>query len=337
MRQRPLLANTILELIGYTPLVRLNRVVEPRGAEILAKLESFNPMWSVKDRIGAAMLQAAEREGKIERGKATLIEPTSGNTGIGLAMAAAVMGYRLILTMPDSMTVERLRVLVALGAEIVLTAGEEGMEGAIRKAEQLLAETPDSFMPQQFDNPANPEIHRRTTAIEILEATEGRLDALVAGVGTGGTVTGVGEVLKEKIPGIRIVAVEPEESPVLSGGRPGPHKIQGIGAGFVPSVLNTAIIDQIVQVSYENARDIARRLAREEGIFVGISSGAVTWAALRVSESLGEGKRLVAVLPDLGERYLSHDLYAGLDRQSSGSDDGRSRARPARGRVDKLR
>jgi cysteine synthase A len=319
MRQRPLLANNILELIGYTPLVRLNRLVEPDSAEVLVKLESFNPMWSVKDRIGAAMLQAAEKEGKIQRGRTTLIEPTSGNTGIGLAMAAAVMGYRLILTMPDTMTLERRRVLAALGAEIVLTPDSEGMGGAIIKAEELVAETPDSFMPQQFDNPANPEVHRRTTAVEILEATEGRLDALVAGVGTGGTVTGVGEVLKEKIPHVKIFAVEPIESAVLSGEKPRPHKIQGIGAGFVPNVLNIRIIDEIVKVTYEDSRDTARRLAREEGIFVGISSGAVTWAALGVARDLGKGKRLVAVLPDLGERYLSHDVYAGVYQEPAGA------------------
>ncbi len=312
MRQRPLLANNILELIGYTPLVRLNRVIEPDSAEVLVKLESFNPMWSVKDRIGAAMLQAAERDGKIQPGKTTLIEPTSGNTGIGLAMAAAVMGYHLILTMPDTMTLERRRVLAALGAEIILTPGAKGMDGAIKKAEELLAETPDSFMPQQFNNPANPEVHRKTTAVEILEATEGRLDALVVGVGTGGTITGVGEVLKEKIPHVKIFAVEPVESAVLSGGKPGPHKIQGIGAGFIPAVLNTEIIDEIIKVTYEDSRDIARRLAREEGIFVGISSGAITWAALQAAKSMDKGKRLVAVLPDLGERYLSHDLYAGV-------------------------
>ncbi|HEY3130189.1 MAG TPA: cysteine synthase A [Acidobacteriota bacterium] len=319
MRQRPLLANNILELIGYTPLVRLNRLVDADSCEVLVKLESFNPMWSVKDRIGAAMVQAAEKEGKIQRGKTTLIEPTSGNTGIGLAMAAAVLGYRLILTMPDTMTLERRRVLAALGAQIVLTPDSEGMGGAIIKAEELLSETPDSFMPQQFDNPANPEVHRRTTAVEILEATEGRLDALVAGVGTGGTVTGVGEVLKEKMPGVRIFAVEPIESAVLSGEKPGPHKIQGIGAGFIPKVLNVEIIDEIVKVTYEDSRDTARRLAREEGIFVGISSGAVAWAALRVGKSLGTGKRLVAVLPDLGERYLSHDLYAGVYQEPVGA------------------
>ena len=319
MRQRPLLANNILELIGYTPLVRLNRLVDVDSAEVLVKLESFNPMWSVKDRIGAAMVHAAEKEGKIQRGKTTLIEPTSGNTGIGLAMAAAVLGYRLILTMPDTMTLERRRVLAALGAEIVLTPDSEGMGGAIIKAEELLSETPDSFMPQQFDNPANPEVHRRTTAVEILEATEGRLDALVAGVGTGGTVTGVGEVLKEKIPQVKIFAVEPIESAVLSGEKPGPHKIQGIGAGFIPKVLNMEIIDEIVKVTYEDSRDTARRLAKEEGIFVGISSGAIAWAALRVAKSLGTGKRLVAILPDLGERYLSHDLYAGVYQEPVGA------------------
>lgn len=309
MHTRPLIANNILELIGSTPLVRLNRVIEDGSAEVIVKLESFNPMWSVKDRIGEGMIRAAEAEGRITPGKSVLVEPTSGNTGIALAMAAAVKGYRLILTMPDTMTVERRSVLIALGAEVVLTPGSEGMNGALKKAEEILSGIPDSVMLQQFTNPANPDVHRQTTALEIIHDTEGKLDALVAGVGTGGTLTGCGEVLKERLRDVLIVAVEPVESPVLSGGKPGPHKIQGIGAGFIPEVLNTRIIDRIVQVTYEQAKTTARRLAREEGIFAGISAGAICWAALQVGKNLGSGKRVVAVLPDLGERYLSHDLY----------------------------
>ena len=318
MPPRPSICANILEAIGHTPLVRLNRLPSQRSAEVLVKLESFNPMRSVKDRIGFAMIVAAERDGRISPGKTTIIEPTSGNTGIGLAMAAAAKGYRLVLTMPDSMTAERTRVLRALGAEIVLTSDALGMKGAIEKAEQLLRETPDGFIPQQFNNPANPAMHRATTAEEILEDTAARLDAFVAGVGTGGTITGVGEVLKERLRDVLIVAVEPKESAVLAGGPPGPHPIQGIGAGFIPRVLNTEIIDRIIPVEYEDAKKAARRLAREEGILCGISSGAICWAALRIAGELGLGRRVVAVMPDLGERYLTTDLFA-FDEEKSGT------------------
>ncbi|MBI4446095.1 MAG: cysteine synthase A [Acidobacteria bacterium] len=311
-RQRPFLANNVLDLIGYTPLVRINRMTAQSSAEVLLKLEYLNPMFSVKDRIAFAMLRRAEDEGKIQPGKTVIIEPTSGNTGIGLAMAAAVMGYRLILTMPDTMSLERRRILAAMGAELVLTPEIQGMTAAIQKAEELLKQHPDSFMPQQFNNPANPEIHRKTTAVEILEATEGRLDCFVAGVGTGGTITGVGEVLKKELPKVLIVGIEPADSPVLSGGNPGPHQIQGIGAGFVPRVLNRKIIDEVICVEYSDARETARSLARKEGIFAGISSGAICWAALQVARKLGPGQRLVAVMPDSGERYLSHDVYADI-------------------------
>jgi cysteine synthase A len=304
------ICNNILESIGNTPLVRLNRLPAPGSAELLVKLESFNPMRSVKDRIGFSMIDAAERAAKIKPGKTTIVEPTSGNTGIGLAMAAAAKGYRLILTMPDSMSAERTRVLKALGAEIVLTPEKQQMKGAIARAEELLAEIPDSFMPQQFDNPANPAIHRETTAIEILEDTGARLDAFVAGVGTGGTITGVGEVLKERLRNVTIVAVEPRDSAVLSGGSAAPHPIQGIGAGFVPGVLNTEIIDRIIPVEYDDARETARALARQEGILCGISSGAACWAALKVAAEMDKSKRVVVMLPDLGERYLSTDVYA---------------------------
>ncbi|MCI0485258.1 MAG: cysteine synthase A [Blastocatellia bacterium] len=310
MSQRPKICNNILETIGHTPLVRLNRLPADSSAEILVKLEAFNPMRSIKDRIACSMIEAAEREGKISPGKTTIVEPTSGNTGIGLAMTAAAKGYRLILTMPDSMSLERTRVLRALGAEILLTPDALGMEGAIEKAEEILGQLPDGYMPQQFNNPANPEIHRRTTACEIIEDTGARLDALVAGVGTGGTITGVGEILKERLRNIKLIAVEPKDSPVLSGGRAAPHPIQGIGAGFVPRVLNTEIIDRIIPVEYEDAKSTARSLARCEGILCGISSGAVCWAALQVGRELGEGKRVVAILPDLGERYLTTDVYA---------------------------
>lgn len=310
MPQRAKICSNVLETIGRTPLVRLNRLPEAGSAEVLVKLESFNPMRSIKDRIANAMIEAAEHEGRISPGKTTLIEPTSGNTGIGLAMTAAAKGYRLILTMPDSMSVERIRVLRALGAEIVLTPDGRGMKGAIDKAEQLLSDTPGGFIPQQFNNPANPEIHRSTTALEIIEDTDAKLDAFVAGVGTGGTITGVGEVLKERLRKVMLVAVEPKDSPVLSGGPPGPHPIQGIGAGFVPRVLNTEIIDRIIPVEYEDAKRTARRLAKEEGILSGISSGAICWAALIVAREMGEGKRVVAVLPDLGERYLTTDVFA---------------------------
>jgi len=291
-------------------LVRLNRVVEAGLAEIIVKLESLNPMASVKDRIGAAMIEDAEREGRIRPGETTIIEPTSGNTGIALAFVCAAKGYRCIITMPDSMSVERVRTLRALGAQVVLTPGELGMRGAIQQAETLLRSTPAAFMPQQFNNPANPAIHRRTTAIEILEDTGAELDAFIAGVGTGGTITGCGEIFKARLRQVLICAVEPEDSPVLSGGQPGPHKIQGIGAGFIPEVLNRAVVDRVIRAPYEPARQISRRLAREEGIFVGISSGAVVWAALQVARELGEGKRVVAVLPSFGERYLSSDLFS---------------------------
>jgi cysteine synthase A len=310
MSRRPKICNTVLETIGHTPLVRLNRLPAKGAAEVLVKLESFNPTRSVKDRIAFSMIEAAEKEGRISPGKTTIVEPTSGNTGIGLAMTAAAKGYRLILTMPDSMSVERTRVLRALGAEIELTPDEQGMKGAIEKAEALLREVPDGFMPQQFNNAANPAIHRLTTANEIIEDTDARLDAFVAGVGTGGTITGVGEILKERLRSVTLVAVEPRESPVLSGGRPAPHPIQGIGAGFVPSVLNTEIIDRIIPVEYEEAKRTARRLAREEGILCGISSGAICWAALQVAREMGSSKRVVALLPDLGERYLTTDVYA---------------------------
>jgi cysteine synthase A len=310
MSRRPKICSTVLETIGHTPLVRLNRLPAKGAAEVLVKLETFNPMRSVKDRIAFSMIEAAEKEGRISPGKTTIVEPTSGNTGIGLAMTAAAKGYRLILTMPDSMSVERIRVLRALGAEIELTPDDLGMKGAIDRAEALLREIPEGFMPQQFNNAANPDIHRSTTAIEIIEDTDAKLDAFVAGVGTGGTITGVGEILKERLRHITLVAVEPKDSPVLSGGRPAPHLIQGIGAGFVPAVLNTEIIDRIIPVEYEESKQTARRLAREEGILCGISSGAICWAALLVARELGAGKRVVALLPDLGERYLSTDVYA---------------------------
>lgn len=313
MRQRPLLANTILDLIGNTPLVRLNRVVEPGMAEVLAKLESLNPMFSVKDRISNAMIETAEARGLIRPGESTIIEPTSGNTGIGLAMVCAVKGYRLILVMPETMTVERRRVLVALGAEVILTPGPKGMSGAVAKAEKLLAEMPNGYMPQQFKNPANPEIHRTTTALEIMAATDSNFDAFVAGVGTGGTIAGCAEVFKKRLRDVLICAVEPELSPVLSGGQPGPHKIQGIGAGFVPDVYASEYVDRVIQAPYPGALEIARRLAREEGVFVGISSGAAVWASLQVARELGPGKRVVTVLPSLGERYLTHELYGDLE------------------------
>ncbi len=313
MPQRPKIANNMLELIGYTPLVRLNRIAEQNAAEMIVKLESQNPMDSVKDRIGAAMLEAAEREGKIKPGQTIIIEPTSGNTGIGLAFAATVKGYRLIVTMPETVTVERRRVLAALGTEVILTPGPEGMKGAIKKAADIMEQTPNSWTPGQFDNPANPEIHRRTTAEEILEDTDGHLDAFVAGVGTGGTIAGVGKVLKERIgKHVRIVAVEPTSSPVLSGGAAGPNKIQGIGAGFVPGNYDPSVVDEVIPVDYEISIEMARRLAREEGIFCGISSGAITWAAQKVARDLGPGKRVVSIICDFGERYLSHELFEKL-------------------------
>ncbi|HID94911.1 MAG TPA: cysteine synthase A [Candidatus Latescibacteria bacterium] len=303
-----LVTENILELIGSTPMVKLRKIVDKGMAEIYAKLEFFNPGGSVKDRICLSMIEDAERKGKLKSG-ATIVEPTSGNTGIGLAMVSAVKGYRCILTMPESMSLERIFILKSYGAEVVLTPAIEGMPGAIRKAEEIIARIPNSFMPQQFVNPANPEIHRRTTAQEIMAATEGKLDAFVAGVGTGGTITGVGEILKKQNSKVRIVAVEPANSAVLSGKSPGPHKIQGIGAGFVPEVLNRAIIDEIIPVGDDEAFRVAKQLAREEGLFVGISSGAAAFAALQVAKDLGEGKRVVVILPDTGERYFSMDQY----------------------------
>ena len=299
----------ITKTIGNTPLVRLKRMTQGCAADVVVKLESFNPLSSVKDRIGVAMIDDAENKGLLKEGS-VIIEPTSGNTGISLAFVAAARGYRLILTMPDTMSIERRQLLEIFGAELVLTPGAEGMKGAIRKAEELVAATPGAFMPQQFNNPANPEIHRRTTAEEIWADTDGRADILVAGIGTGGTLTGVAEVIKARKPGFKAIAVEPEASPVLSGGQPGPHKIQGIGAGFVPDVLNRGIIDEIILVANDNAGIIARRLAREEGIFVGISSGAALWAGLEVARRPeNEGKLIVVILPDTGERYLSTWLF----------------------------
>jgi cysteine synthase A len=301
---RPAVADSILDLVGNTPLVRLNRVRPRNGSELLAKLESLNPGGSVKDRIAVAMVEAAEREGRLQSG-ATLVEPTSGNTGIGLAMVAAARGYRLILTMPDDMSEERRKLLARFGAEIVLTPAIEGMTGAVFAANELLAAHSDYFMPQQFENPANPEIHRDTTAREILSATDGDLDAFVVGVGTGGTVTGVGEVLKAHRPEILVVAVEPAASPVLQGGRARPHGIQGIGASFVPRVLNPAVLDRVIGVSDKDAYATTLRLIREEGLLVGVSAGANVHAAIEIAEELGGDKRIVTLLPDTGERYLS--------------------------------
>ena len=299
----------ITKTIGNTPLVKINRLNKDGLAEILVKLESFNPLSSVKDRIGNALIEAAEKSGKI--GKDTvIIEPTSGNTGIALAFTAAAKGYRLILTMPETMSIERRQLLKILGAELFLTEGAKGMKGAIEKANELAASIPNSFIPQQFDNPANPEIHKKTTAEEIWKDTEGKVDIFIAGVGTGGTISGVGEVLKERNPSVKIIAVEPVDSPVISGGKPGPHKIQGIGAGFIPKNLNTGIIDEIIQVKHTDAGDTSRALAKNEGILVGISSGAALWAALEVSKrSESKGKTIVALLPDTGERYLSTWLF----------------------------
>jgi cysteine synthase A len=298
----------VITVVGNTPLVRVNRLTGGCGAQVYAKLESQNPLGCVKERIGVSMIAAAEEQGLIGPG-ATIVEPTSGNTGIALAMVCAARGYRLMLTMPETMSMERKKLLKHMGAELVLTPGGGGMKGAIARAEEILANTPGAYMPNQFANPANPDIHRKTTAQEIWRDTEGRVDIFVAGVGTGGTITGVGEAIKEKKPSFQVVAVEPEDSPVLSGGSPGPHKIQGIGAGFVPEVLNRQIIDEIVTVSNEHAFETARRFAKEEGILCGISCGAAAWAALQVARrSENEGKLIVVLLPDTGERYLSTDL-----------------------------
>ncbi|ADQ41120.1 cysteine synthase A [Caldicellulosiruptor acetigenus I77R1B] len=301
--------NNITELIGKTPLVRLNKLSKEYDAEIVAKIEYFNPGGSVKDRIGLAMIEDAEKRGLINK-DTVIIEPTSGNTGIALAMVCAVKGYKLILTMPETMTIERRKLLRAYGAEIVLTPGEKGMKGAIEKAFEIYNSTPNAFMPQQFENLSNPEIHRKTTALEIWNDTNGNVDIFVAGVGTGGTITGVGEVLKEKKPSVKVVAVEPFDSAVLSGEKPRPHKIQGIGAGFVPKVLNTKIYDQIIKVKAEDAYEMSRYLAREEGILVGISSGAALYGALEVAKKQENKKKMIVVLlPDTGERYLSTDLF----------------------------
>jgi cysteine synthase A len=299
----------ITKTIGRTPLVRINKLNRGSKSMILAKIESFNPLSSVKDRIGVAMIEAAERDGLLTK-DSVIIEPTSGNTGIALAFVCAAKGYRLILTMPDTMSIERRHLLVILGAELVLTEGAKGMKGAVEKAEELAKSTEHSFVPQQFNNPANPEIHRKTTAEEIWQDTDGKVDIFIAGIGTGGTITGVGEVLKNRNPAVKVIGVEPADSPVLSGGKAGPHKIQGIGAGFVPKILNRSVIDEIMTVTNEDAGETARRLAREEGILAGISCGANLWAALKVGERPeADGKTIVTVLPDTGERYLSTWLF----------------------------
>jgi cysteine synthase A len=307
--------NSITETIGDTPLVRLARLPKEAGckADILLKLEFFNPLSSVKDRIGVSMIEALEKQGKIAPGKTTLVEPTSGNTGIALAFVAAAKGYKLILVMPDSMSIERRKMLMILGAEVVLTEAAKGMKGSIARAQEIVNSNPDAIMPQQFENPANPDIHRRTTAEEIWNDTEGKVDAVVSGIGTGGTITGIGQVLKARKPGVKMIAVEPEDSPVLSGGQPGPHKIQGIGAGFVPAILDRSIIDEVVTISNETAFETARKVARSEGIPVGISSGAALAAALEVGARADmAGKTIVVIIPSFAERYLSTALFEGL-------------------------
>ncbi len=312
------IAKDSTELIGNTPLVRLNRITEGAKAEVVAKLESFNPIGSVKDRIGVSMIVDAEERRLIKK-DTVIVEPTSGNTGISLAFVCAARGYKLILTMPDTMSLERRQLLNVFGAKLVLTPGAEGMPGAVRKAEQLVAENPNYFMPQQFKNPANPEVHRLTTAEEIWRDTDGKVDILVSGIGTGGTITGVAEVIKPRRPQFKAIAVEPADSPVLSGGKPGAHKIQGIGAGFVPDVLRTDLVDEIIKVTNEDAGIMARRLAKEEGILAGISSGAATWAVLEVAKRPeSEGKLIVVVLPDTGERYLSTWLFQELYQAAPG-------------------
>jgi cysteine synthase A len=306
-------ANDVTELVGNTPLVRLNRIAKNSQAEVVAKIEYFNPANSVKDRIGVAMIDTAEKAGIIHPGKTVLVEPTSGNTGIALAMAGAAKGYHVILTMPETMSKERRMLLRAYGAELVLTPGADGMAGAIRKAQEIAETNENAFIPQQFENPANPEIHRRTTAEEIWRDTDGKVDIFVAGVGTGGTITGVGEVLKSRKPSVKVVAVEPDTSPVLSGGQKGSHSIQGIGAGFVPAVLNTRVYDEIIRVKNEDAFSTARAMATTEGLLVGISAGAATWAALQLADRPDNaGKMIVVLLPDSGEKYLSTALFADL-------------------------
>ena len=302
----------ITKTVGNTPLVRINRMTQGMEATVVAKLESFNPIGCVKERIGVSMIEDAEAKGLVNK-DTVIIEPTSGNTGIGLAFVCAVKGYKLIIVMPETMSIERRKLMGIFGAELVLTPGSEGMSGAIKKAEELSAQMPNSFMPQQFKNPANPEIHRKTTAEEIWKDTDGKADILVSGVGTGGTITGIAEVIKSRKPSFHVVAVEPSASPILSGGKPVPHKIQGIGAGFVPDVLNTKIIDEVVRVENEDAIKTAQRLAREEGILAGISSGAATWAALEVAKRPeNKGKLIVAILPDTGERYISTAMFEGI-------------------------
>ena len=306
------IANFISELIGHTPLLRLNRITQGCRGDVIAKLESFNPCGSIKDRIGFSMIETAEKAGLIQK-DTIILEPTSGNTGIALAYICAAKGYPLVLTMPDTMSVERIHLLKIFGAEVILTPGNEGMTGAVKMAEEMASKDSRYFIPQQFKNPANPDIHRKTTALEIWEDTDGQVDVLVAGVGTGGTISGISEVIKKRKPEFKAIAVEPENSPVLSGGRPGPHKIQGIGAGFIPEVLRMDLVDEVVKVSNEDAVLLARRLAKEEGVLAGISSGAAAWAAIEVAKRQeSEGKMIIVILPDTGERYISTWLFNGI-------------------------